>query len=235
MKEQAPTDLTFTAYQAQHAGTGFADWLRAANQDRWNQMTGHRFVNDITSDRMPVATLLRYLQFEHAFVRTAVTIFGQSLVKAPSFQDQVHLIGVLHGLASGQDEFFARAFQTLGPTDDQTSRDLWPVGAHSLSRDSQMIAESGTYEDILSMMLAAEWMYFTWCKAAHGKVAEPIPAEWIALHIEPAFEAQVAWLRTTIDRLGPLLPLDAQTNCAHVFGRMLDLEIEFHHAPYESA
>ncbi|MEL6963729.1 MAG: TenA family protein, partial [Pseudomonadota bacterium] len=159
MKDHAPTDLTFKAFKAQHADNGFADWLRAANQERWDQMIGHRFVNDITSDRMPVATLLRYLQFEHAFVRTAITIFGQALVKAPSFQDQVHLIGVLHGLASGQDTFFARAFQTLAPTDDQTFPDDWPDGAHRLSRDSQTIAESGSYEDILSMMLAAEWMY----------------------------------------------------------------------------
>ena len=235
MTDHTKTDPTFTAFKAQHADTGFADWLRATNQERWDQMIGHRFVNDITSGNMPVATFLRYLQFEHAFVRTAVTIFGQALVKAPEFQDQVYLIGILHGLASGQDTFFARAFQTLAPASDAPTTEAWPGGALRLSDETVAMAESGTYEVILSMMLAAEWMYLTWCRSAHGKVVEPIPAEWVALHVEPAFESQVAWLRTTIDRLGPVLPADAQTSCAQVFGRMLDLEIMFHNAPYEAA
>lgn len=234
MTDLAKTDLTFAAFSAQHADAGFADWLRATNQNRWHCMIEHRFVNDIIANRMPVATFLRYLRFEHAFVRTAITIFGQALVKAPVFQDQVHLIGVLHGLASGQDAFFGRAFKTLIPASDRPTTKAWPEGALSLSRETVAIAESGSYEVILSMMLAAEWMYFTWCSTAHGNVAEPIPAEWVALHIEPEFEAQVTWLRTTMDRLGPTLSAEAQETCASTFGRMLDLEILFHDAPYEA-
>ena len=234
MTDLVITDLTFAAFKAQHADAGFAEWLRARNRDRWDRMIGHRFVCDITSGHMPIDVFLRYLRFEHAFVRTAVTVFGQALVKAPAFEDQVHLIGVLQGLASGQDEFFERAFRTLAPAFDRTDADEWPDGARALSDGAIAIAESGSYEGILSMMLAAEWMYLTWCRAAHGKVGEPVPAEWIALHVEPAFEAQVAWLKAAIDRLGPVLSAGAQEICAQTFGRMLDLEITFHTAPYEA-
>ena len=38
----------------------------------------------------------------------------------------------------------------------------------------------------------------------------------------------------TIDRLGPVLSAEAQETCAQTFGRMLDLEIMFHDAPYEA-
>lgn len=234
MNDLAKTERTFADFGAHHTGVDFPDWLRARNRDRWDQMIGHRFVCDIKADRLPNEVFLRYLQFEHAFVRTAVTIFGQALVKAPDFEDQVHLIGILQGLAGSQDLFFTRAFETLAPALDPTIPATWPEGALALSHGAKAIAENGSYDEILSMMLAAEWMYLTWCRAADGKVEASVAADWIALHVEPKFETQVTWLKKTINRRGQTQSEEAQEICARTFGRMLDLEIMFHDAPYEA-
>ena len=82
-------------------------------------------------------------------------------------------------------------------------------------------------------MLAAEWMHLTWCEAAHAcRPRRAAPAEWIRLHVEPAFQGQVAWLKRRLDELGPTLPADRQRRCAKSFGRVLMLETAFHDAPY---
>jgi thiaminase (transcriptional activator TenA) len=82
-------------------------------------------------------------------------------------------------------------------------------------------------------MLAAEWMYLTWCEAAHARAPRrEAPAAWIRLHIEPAFRGQVTWLMRRLDQLGPDLPARQQERCAANFGRVLALEIAFHDAPY---
>ncbi len=228
MTDFPSTDLPFAAFKDQHGDHGFAEWLRARNRQGWDAMIGHRFTRELAADRTPTEVFGRYLRFEHAFVRRAVTIFGQALVKAPSFDDQVHLIGVLHALAAGQDGFFERAFQTL----DVASVPL-PPAACALGEGALAIAETGSFEEIVSMMLAAEWMYLTWCRAAHGQATDAVAAEWIALHVDPAFEAQVTWLRQTIDRRGSALSVEEQEACASIFGRMLALEIGFHDAPYD--
>jgi thiaminase/transcriptional activator TenA len=98
------------------------------------------------------------------------------------------------------------------------------------------IAERGSFAEILAAMLAAEWMYLTWCEAAQiqgPRVATA--ADWIRLHVEPGFRGQVAWLRRRLDQLGPDLPAAEQRRCADSFGRVLALEIAFHHAPYAEA
>jgi len=106
------------------------------------------------------------------------------------------------------------------------------LAALALGEGMLAIAAHGAFEDIVTGMLAAEWAYHSWCEAASGKVQEPVATRWVALHVEPDFAAQVAWLKRTIDDHGPNLTPDHQARLAALFGRVLDLEIAFHHAPY---
>lgn len=228
------TDLDFTSFQARQPDAGFADWLRARHRTSWEAMVDHRFTRDLTANQMPAAVFGRYLRYEHDFVRTAISLFGFALARAPSFGDQVHLINVLHALSAGQDGFFDKAFRRMKIDVHEIAADRVPSSATGLRDGSRAIAEQGSFEEIIAMMLAAEWMYLTWCRAAHGKIENPLAAEWVAMHVDPTFTSQVDWLKRTIDIRGPALPRDEQENCAAIFGRMLDLEIDFHNAPFEA-
>ena len=158
---------------------------------------------------------------------------GYALAKAPTAADQDHLIGVLVALAREQQDYFRRSFGRLGLDPEPLGPDALPTAARDLHDGVPAIAAPASFAEILAAMLAAEWMYLTWCEAAH--VCRPrreAPAEWIRLHVEPAFQGQVAWLKRRLDELGPTLPADRQRRCAQSFGRVLMLEAAFHDAPY---
>ncbi|MEM7022646.1 MAG: TenA family protein [Pseudomonadota bacterium] len=210
----------------------FTSWLRAANQDAWDAMVGHRFCRDMASD-IPQDVLVRYLRYEHAFVRAAITIFAHALTKAPA-ADQTRLVAVLHALATEQEDYFRDTFAALGLGADLLPEDALPPGARGLRDGVLGIATQHGYAEILSSILAAEWMYWTWCSEAksHGKPKQTLAAAWIDLHVEPDFSDQVAWLRNRVDALGPKLPPERQVLCAKLFARVLKLEIAFHDAPY---
>jgi thiaminase (transcriptional activator TenA) len=212
---------------------GFCEWMRVKNQAAWRAMIEHRFCREIAVDELPEEAFLRYLRYEHAFVRAAISIFAYALAKAPTAADQDHLIGVLEGLAGEQENYFRRAFARLGVNPNPLSPAELPEPARALRDGVLAIAERGGFPEILSAMLAAEWIYLTWCEQAHAKAPRREgPADWIKLHVEPSFRNQVAWFRRRLDQLGPSLPAPLQTRCAEHFGRVLTLEITFHDAPY---
>jgi thiaminase (transcriptional activator TenA) len=226
----------FASFHARRADATFSDWLRAKNQATWDAMVTHRFCRDLASDRLSEAAFVRYLRYEHAFVRAAIGIFAYALVKAPTAADQDHLIGVLAGLAGEQEDYFRRAFAGLGLDPAPPAPDALPEAARDLREGVLAIAAEGSFAEILAAMLAAEWMYLTWCEQAHAcDPTREAPADWIRLHVEPAFRAQVDWLRRRLDELGPTLATGVQARCAGLFGRVLVLEIAFHDAPYAEA
>jgi thiaminase/transcriptional activator TenA len=226
----------FASFQARRADAGFSDWLQTTNQATWDAMVTHRFCRDLAGDRLSEAAFVRYLRYEHAFVRAAISIFAYVLAKAPTAADQDHLIGVLAGLAGEQEDYFRRVFAGLGLDPAPLAPDALPDAARGLREDVLAIAVEGSFCEILAAMLAAEWMYLTWCERAHisGPKREA-PADWIRLHVEPGFRTQVNWLGRRLDELGPALSAEEQTRCASQFGRVLALEIAFHDAPYAEA
>jgi thiaminase/transcriptional activator TenA len=230
------TESDFASFRARRPDAGFCEWLRVGNQATWQAMVEHRFCRDMAADELPEATFLRYLRYEHAFVRAAIGTFAYALAKAPTAADQDHLIGVLAALAGKQEGYFRRAFARLGVDPDPLSRAELPEAARALRDGVLAIAERGGFAEILSAMLSAEWMYLTWCEKAHAKAPRrEAPADWIRLHVEPGFRAQVAWLTQRLEQLGPSLSPTLQTRCAEHFGRVLALEILFHDAPYIEA
>jgi thiaminase/transcriptional activator TenA len=220
-------------FQLRRPDAGFCEWLRAKNKAAWDVMVTHRFCRDLASDRLPEAAFVRYLRYEHAFVRAAIGIFAYALAKAPTAADQDHLIGVLAGLAGEQEDYFRRAFAGLGLDPAPLAPDALPEAVRGLREGALTVAAGGSFAEILAAMLAAEWMYLTWCEQAHARgPRREAPADWIRLHVEPAFRSQVDWLKRRLDELGPILFTGEQARCADHFGCVLALEIAFHDAPY---
>jgi thiaminase/transcriptional activator TenA len=223
----------FASFQVQKPDAGFCEWLRVKNQSVWRAMIEHRFCRDFAADRLPEAAFLRYLRFEHTFVRAAISIFAYALAKAPTAADQDHLIGVLGALAGEQEDYFRHTFARLGVDPEPLSLAALPEAARALHDGVLAIAERCSFAEILSAMLAAEWMYLTWCEQAHARAPRrEACADWIRLHVEPGFRGQVAWLQQRLEQLGPSLSPTFQARCVEHFGRVLTLEIAFHEAPY---
>lgn len=208
-------------------------WIRSENTALWDTIQAHRFVTDIEHDRLPGDALRRYFFFEHAFVETAVLIFGHALLKAPGFAQQRRLIATLSALSEAQLVWFQDCFAALsigiaGPPLPQAVQDF---AAGMLA-----IAENGNYADIVTIMLAAEWMYGTWCVRCHQRPsAEPMLRAWVQLHAEPDFLGGVTWLRAEVDREAAALKGAGRARLAKLFGRALALEIDFHSAAYDSS
>ncbi|WP_299818996.1 TenA family protein [uncultured Jannaschia sp.] len=190
-------------------------------------MLSHRFVTQIEADALPRDVFDRYLVYEGAFVDTAIAIFAFAVARAPDIATRRHLIGVLAALADEQVPYFETRLAARGLSADAA---LPPQAA--AFRDGMLrLAEEGSFLEIVTAMFAAEWMYWNWCvRAAGAPIADPDLRAWVALHAEETFAAQARWLKDAVDRYGREADLDRLTD---IFARVTELEIAFHHAPYE--
>lgn len=206
-----------------------SDVIRADNRAAWDAMQAHRFVAAVVADQLPPDVFKAYLVYECDFVETAMLIFGHMLVKAPGLSERRRLAGVLHALAAEQIGYFERVFAVVGVTAADRAR---PVpGSVAAFRDGMLaMARDGGYLDGVAIMLAAEWMYATWCaRAARAPSRDPELKGWVDLHAEPGFLAQADWLREQVDAAAaPEVP-----HLSTLFCRALHLEIAFHDAPFE--
>ena len=232
MSQETPRQ-SFADYSRTKANARFSDWLRDSAEPDWTCMVGHRFTHDIATDALPPDVLRRYLIYEHGFVETAITIFGYALVKAPTIVEQTKLVETLRALTTDQLDYFDRVFERLGISVERRPSTVSPPSVLAFRDGMLSLAAHGTYEEIIAGMTAAEWMYLNWSRAASRRnPSQPVCAEWIALHVNPQFIGQVAWLREQLDSVGPLLPPFRQQQVAAAFHRTLVLEIGFHDAPY---
>jgi len=212
----------------------FHETLLQANRAAWDEMQAHPFVRAIEEDRLAPEAFLRYLAYERDFVGAAIEIFAHALIRAPRFAAQRHLIGVLRALAEEQVPYFDETFSALGAA--PPSRENFPPAVAEFREGMLAIARAGGYAEILAAMLAAEWMYATWCARAAGRtIADPHIARWLALHAAPGFTAGVAWLKQAVDGEAARAGEAGRSLLVRRFGEALALEIGFHAAPLERA
>lgn len=201
------------------------------NHAVFQAMLDHRFVEDILRDRLPGEVFDRYLVFEGAFVETAIAIFSYAVAKAPGMPQRRWLVSVLDALANEQIAYFEDTFTKREI--DAHAFDTGRPEVVAFRNGMLTIAEQGSFPDILAIMFAAEWMYWTWCsRAAEKTITDPFLGDWVRLHAAPAFKSQAFWLRDELDSIGAELGQKERTRASELFGRAMALEIAFHEAPY---
>jgi thiaminase/transcriptional activator TenA len=212
----------------------FTDRLKSSAADQWRRMQEHRFVRAIEEDRLPEEVFRRYLINEYTFVETAISIFGYALVKAPDMTARRELSRIIAALVGDQASYFSNAFEVLGIAESDW-RAASPPPKAAMLRDGMLgYAAHGSYGDVMTGMLAAEWTYHTWCARADRRaITNPVIKDWIRLHAEPSFASQAAWLRSAVDGIGAAAGEDQRERLANVFATALELEIHFHDAPFE--
>jgi len=211
----------------------FSESMQAAADETWNAALEHRFFREVATDTIDDRAFERYLRIEYGFVDSAAIVMGYAVAKAPSFIERRRLVLGLHGLVTDQHDFFVAAFEQIGAAADSRSGlppDARSAPLHDLFLDT---ARSEGYEEILSCVLAAEWLYLTWCSRAHRSPSRRgYIRDWIALHAGGAFADTVNWVRSELDRRGPALPRGRQLRLRTLFEAALAAEISFHDAVY---
>jgi thiaminase/transcriptional activator TenA len=218
---------------ARGASVAFSEQMRLAAGETWSAALQHRFFRDVASDAVDDRVFERYLRVEYGFVDCAAIVLGYGVAKAPSFIERRRLASGLYGLTTDQENFFAAAFERIGTP--PASRTGLPPNAQSAPLHDVFlsVAKNEGYEEILTCIVAAEWMYLTWCSSAdRTPSSRDHVRDWVALHAGGAFADHVFWVRSEIDARAPVLPPERQARLRSLFARVLLAEISFHDAAY---
>ncbi|MFS2224126.1 TenA family protein [Pantoea sp. B65] len=209
----------------------FSDRLLREHQGDWQAMQFHRFVADIEQDCLPAAVFNRYLVFEGHFVATAIAIFALGVSKAPDIRQQRWLIDVLNALVDTQIAWFEQVLAKRQVVSADYPDDLPAVRRF---RDGMLhVAQQGSYEEIITLMFGAEWMYYQWCaRVAQQTQSDEDLRRWVELHAEDAFYQQARWLKDELDRCAQTLSAEEKMALSTLYGKVLKWEIDFHTAAY---
>ncbi|EPH9684458.1 TenA family protein [Klebsiella michiganensis] len=210
----------------------FSERLLREHQPVWQAMQQHRFVTDIEQDRLPTAVFNRYLVFEGNFVATAIAIFALGVSKAPGIHQQRWLIGVLNALVDTQIAWFEQVLSERRITPADYPDDL--PGVQRFRDGMLRTARQGSYEQIVTLMFGAEWMYYFWCRrASEHRQSDADVRRWVEMHAEDEFYQQALWLKNELDRCAMALSESEKQALSALYGDVLQWEIDFHHAAYE--
>ena len=194
-------------------------------------MLDHRFVNDVKGDTLSKQAFERYLVYEGAFVDTAISIFAYAAATADTMEQKRWLIAVLDALANEQISYFERTFASRHIDPATFDVNIPAVAAFRIGMLD--IARSGGFLDTVAAMFAAEWMYWSWSKeAAQCRISDPLLKEWVDLHVDQGFADQALWLKRELDMAGKAMDDGEQRRLSKIFGHAMQLEIDFHDAPY---
>lgn len=209
----------------------FTDRILREHQDAWQAMQQHPFVCDIEQDTLPTDVFNRYLVFEGQFVATAIAIFALAISKAPDIQQQRWLIGVLNALADTQIAWFEAVLAKRQVNSADYPDDL--PGVRNFNDNMLNVAQHGSYEEIITLMFGAEWMYYAWCRRVSKKTQSDADVrQWVDMHAENEFYQQACWLKTELDRCATTLSDENQLALSALYGKVLQWEIDFHSAAY---
>uniref|UniRef100_UPI00356B29D1 TenA family protein n=1 Tax=Actibacterium sp. TaxID=1872125 RepID=UPI00356B29D1 len=105
------------------------------------------------------------------------------------------------------------------------------VAFQDLMKDAR---QSGRYEEMLAVLVVAEWVYLEWATPmAHRAAGLPFwLGEWITLHSGEGFEAVVAYLRGQLDALWPRLDDAQRARVEALFSTAVRLERAFFDAAW---
>ncbi|SNS85953.1 TenA family protein [Rhodococcoides kyotonense] len=185
---------------------------------------GVKFIADSIAGTLSDKDFRRYLVIEEAFVLTAVRILGLVVAESESLDDAKDHVVSMSNLVGEQRQYFADLREKFPYGGDI---DALVAESSVLSTYALGLAREHGRAAALVGMFAAETLYLSWCREAlaTGVEREPALQDWILMHTEPAFVAQVEALAREVDAMPE--SIDDATLDAW-FSGMLQAEDEFH-------
>ena len=201
--------------------------LKSLALQDWQAATRHPFTTALADGTLGHDRMLAYLRQDHLFIDGFVRLLASAVVHAPSLPDAIPAAQFL-GLISGpENTYFLRAIKALGG-DPETPAKAAPVTAEFQELMARAAA-SGRYEQMLAVLVVAEWSYLDWASpfADHPQTLPFWFGEWIELHTGAGFEGVVAYLRDQLDSAWQGLDDDARRAVEATFTHAVALERRF--------
>ena len=201
-----------------NTSVGFAEELRQTCISDWNACVKHRFVNEIFDGSLSDAVLRKYLVQDYQFINRFVALLGAAI-------------------ASDENTYFLRSFDALGvPAEHRLAPELTPQ-TQAFQQLMHEAAQSLNYANCIAVLAVAEGLYLDWADQP-AKKHLLLPArfehvEWITLHANDFFRGFVRWLRSELDRVGPMLDAEQKAQVTRYFQQAVQLERQFFDHVYE--
>ncbi|MGY9055088.1 MAG: TenA family protein [Alphaproteobacteria bacterium] len=171
---------------------------------------------------------------DYTFIEGFVRLLASAIATAPSLPDALPKAQFLGAIAGPENTYFQRCFEALKVPESDRQAPTLSVTALRFQAIMAGAVQSGRYEQMLAVLVGAEWSYLAWASPYADRV-EQLPfqyGEWIALHSGAYFESVVEHLREQLDRVWPQLDQNAQDRVATTFKQMIRLEREFFETAY---
>ncbi len=210
----------------------FTDELRDGSE--WEEATRHSFVEEYRDGSLDDEVFRSYLVDDYAFLESGARVTALAAADAPEMESIARLSQQLAVLTGGENDYFERAFDELGVSEDgYRNPDLHPT-TEAFIDFMLRVARRGVYEETLAAITAAEWVYLDWCEyAAEAEYDRWYLDEWVEIHVIDDFVEYVDWLRGQLDERGPRLSDERRDAVGQVFDRTVELEARFFDAAYD--
>lgn len=211
------------------------DTLKQSVQSDWDAATDHPFCKDLANGSLPLEKMRWYLVQDYKFVDQFVRLLATAIAHAPTLADGIPAAQFLGLVTSTENTYFLRSFEAMGVS--EADQKVAAAPATAAFQDLMIEARtSGRYEQMLAVLIVAEWSYLTWANR-YKTYDENLPfwfSEWIDLHTGEGFEAVVAYLRNQFDSIWEGLDNQQQTWAAEVFRKAVSYERAFFDAAFAS-
>lgn len=209
------------------------DLLKNAAQSDWDAATDHPFCKDLAAGTLPLDKMRQYLVQDYKFVDGFVRLLATAIAHAPSLADGVPMAQFLGLVTSTENTYFLRSFEALNVSDVDQGVPATPAtqAFQGLMHGARM---SGRYEQMLAVLVVAEWSYLTWADRYKTYDAD-LPfwfSEWIDLHTGDGFESIVNHLRRQLDAVWDALDDHQKATVTEMFCDAVRYERAFFDAAY---
>ena len=212
----------------------FSKYLRNCSGKLWNEATNHKYTNELKNDKLEDHIFKKYIIQDYIFIETLVTLIGKAVYISPNMNSKIKWANFLYAITSDENNYFQRSFDALDISKEERTNTKLFLAISDFSKLMHEVANTGTYEEILAVILAAEWVYYTW--ASNAK--KPYPkrfylSEWITLHNNSSFKGTLGWIKKELDITSQKLTISEQHKVANLFIKIVRLEVSFFDACYK--
>ncbi|WP_424987392.1 TenA family protein [Microbulbifer sp. S227A] len=210
------------------------DTLRSSVQDTWNAATDHPFCKALADGSLPLSRMRWYLVQDYKFVDHFVRLLATAIAHAPTLADGVPAAQFLGLVTSTENTYFLRSLEALEVSEDDRNAPAAPP-TRAFQDLMTTARNSGRYEQMLAVLVVAEWSYLTWAERYTSYDAE-LPfwfAEWIDLHSGEGFQSVVAYLRGQLDAIWDGLDDRQRADATALFQQAVACELAFFEAAWE--
>ena len=194
------------------------DFLKSSVQSDWDIVTDHPFCKELAEGTLPLDKMRWYLVQDYKFIDGFVRLLATAIAHAPTLVDSVPMAQFLGLVTSTENTYFLRSFKALEVS--QEDQNVATAPATRAFQDLMHVARvSGRYEQMLAVLIVAEWSYLTWANRYKAYSAD-LPfwfSEWIDLHTGEGFESVVSHLRDQLDTVWADLSDLQQSKVAAIF------------------